>query len=87
MGKRFVERQWSIAITPGNGEYARLSAAAAMNIDCAACRDFEAVRGDGLKARLIDPGSDRALDLAVQQSLEGGEQRVLQIDPSAPTGD
>jgi hypothetical protein len=46
----------------------------------AAFDDAEALGDQGLDADIVGAGGKRGLDARLEQLLEGGEQRVLQID-------
>ena len=80
MTKRVVEGHWPIAFALGNGKQPCLSAGRGMGVDRAPVSDDEAFGPEGFQTNVMYPGRDGAFDPSGQQLLEGGEQRVLQVD-------
>ena len=82
--ERVGERQRAVAVLAHDAVAARLGAGRGMGIDRAALGDAEALGGQRLDADVVGAGGDGAFDPRFEQLLEGGEERVLQLDPQAP---
>ncbi len=78
--ERFGERQGLIAVTPGNGEEARLCTGCRMGVDRLAASDGKAVGNQRFRPEIVTARGNRALDLGAEQLLEGAEEHVLHRD-------
>jgi len=52
-----------------------------VGVDRAALGNAEALGGQRLDADVVGEGRQRGFDARIEEALEGGEERVLQIDP------
>ena len=79
-GQDGFERHWPVAPLFGDGEQPGLGAGGRMGVDRPAVGDDEAFGRQRLEPDVMDAAVDRALDLGLEQLLEGGEEGALKLD-------
>ena len=77
----FGEGEGVVAVLAQHPVAARLGAGRGVRVNGAALGDAEALGGQRLDADVVEAGRDRRFNARLEQALEGGEERVLQIDP------